>query len=323
MTTRPTAPVAASANGDAPPPTVADAARRVAAPARAERLLGRLEWQVVRRLDGILQGNHRSASRGIGVDVADLREYTATDDVRHIDWNVTARMDTPYVREFLEDREVTAWLVADRTASMTIGPPQRTKGDVLVDVTTVLARMLTRSGNRVGAVVWDAAAPRVVPASGGRDHVLRITHELLRPSPEPTGATDLGAVLRLARDTIRRRSVVVVLSDFITEPGWEQVLGQLAERHDVVAVRFSDPAESVIPDVGLLAVEDAETGDQVLVDTSEAGFRRRYHAEVVAREQAILTGTRSAGVHLHDVSTADDLVDALVALVATTAYRRR
>src|SRR6185295_18379359 len=143
-----------------------------------DQLLRRLEWQVIRRLDGRLLGSYRTHFYGSGIDFADLRTYTPEDDVRHIDWNVTARLDEPYVRQYTEDRELTAWLLLDRSRSMTFGPAERGKDVVLIELAVTLARLLSRGGNRVGAMLYDNHLERTIPPRTGRNHVLRITHEL-------------------------------------------------------------------------------------------------------------------------------------------------
>src|SRR5215472_2392901 len=148
--------------------------------AAPERLLLRLEWRVVRRLDGRLAGGYRTAHRGTGTDFAGLREYTEGDDARHIDWNVTARLNEPQLRVFTEDRELTVWLVLDRSASMTVGAPGRGKQDVLTELALVLARLFSRGGNRVGALLYDTGTVRIVPPGTGRRHALRIGAELAR-----------------------------------------------------------------------------------------------------------------------------------------------
>src|SRR3954449_11982846 len=161
-----------------------------------DRLLRRLEWQVVRRLDGQLQGSYRTYFYGSGIDFADLRTYTPEDDVRHIDWNVTARLDEPYVRQYTEDRELTAWLLLDRSRSMEFGTQGRGKDVVLTELAVTLARLLAGGGNRVGALLFDEKLERMVPARTGRNHVLRLTHELSKPRPDSqaSGATtDLSA----------------------------------------------------------------------------------------------------------------------------------
>src|SRR6478735_9017936 len=191
------------------------------APLSAERLLRRLEWRVVRRLDGRLQGDYRTLLRGSGIDFTDLREYVPGDDLRHIEWNVTARLDEPYVREFVEDRELTAWLLLDHSASMGFGPVDRQKDLVLAEVATTLAHVLSRGGSRVGAIVLDTGVDTVIPPGSGRGQVLRIAHDLLarRSSREgdraPSGSvTDLGTMLAAAYGIARRRSLLFVVSDF-------------------------------------------------------------------------------------------------------------
>ncbi len=313
-----------------------------------ERLLRQLEWRVVRRLDGRLQGDYRSLFRGDGLDFTNLREYEPGDDLRHIEWNVTARTDTPYVREYVEDREITAWLLLDHSASMGFGPVDRQKDLVLAEVATTLALVLTRRGNRVGVVVFDQGIETVIPPAGGRTQVLRVARTLLarreaaasaatrpagraarftrprrrdQPAPRPP-VTDLGAMLHQSAGLIRRRSVVLVVSDFISEPGWEGALGQLARRHDVVALQVSDPRESELPDVGSIYVEDAETGEQIFVDTSDPGFRERMRAGAEAEQARLVEATRSAGVELHQVRTDEDLVRSLLRIAAVRSRRR-
>jgi uncharacterized protein (DUF58 family) len=289
-----------------------------------DRLLRRLEWQVVRRLDGRLQGAYRTVFRGTGIDFDSVREYTAEDDVRHIDWNVTARLDEPYVRQYTEDRDLTAWLVLDRSASMRFGAADNDKGSVLTDLSVCLARLFTHGGNRVGAILYDNRVQRVIPPRGSRRHVLHLTHELGRPADaRPDGrTTDLAAMLRLAATTIRRRSLVFVISDFIGDLDWEPALTRLSHRHEVVAIRVVDPMELELPDLGLVLVEDAETGEQLLADTSDPLFRRRLRAEVEAREFAVTSAMRRAGVTAHRIGTDEDLVEALVDMVRRSKRRR-
>jgi uncharacterized protein (DUF58 family) len=294
-------------------------------PGPAERLLRRLDWQVLRRLDGLLQGDHRALFYGSGTDFADLREYQVHDDVRYIDWNVTARLDVPHVRQYIDDRELTAWLLVDRSSSMGFGHVDRTKAMVATEMGATLARLLTRDGNRIGAVLYDNAVERVVEPRSGRRQVLRLTRDLMR-SPAGAGAgasTDLGGLFRAGLQTIRRRSLVFVLSDFISEPGWERALGVLAHRHEVVAVRIWDTREVELVDAGVVVMQDAETGEQLLVDTSDPRFRRRFAAAAEARHEELRTSIRRAGVDLADISTDDDLVRVLLRMIAIRKQRRR
>jgi uncharacterized protein (DUF58 family) len=289
----------------------------------AERLLHRLEWQVIRRLDGLLQGSHRTAFRGFGTDFLDLREYEPGDDFRHIDWNVTARMDTPFVRQYAEDRELTAWLLLDRSPSMGFGPIDRPKELVLCELATTFARLLTRGGNRVGAILFDNEIEETLPPRSTRNQVLALTRNLMRPARSNGAITDLTGLLETAQGVIRRRSLVVLISDFITAPGWERPLLQLTERHEVVAIRLLDPREYELPDAGVIVVEDAETGEQLVVDSSDTEFRRRLREAGEHREAELRALTLRAGVDIYEVSTADDLVQALVRIIESRKWRRR
>src|SRR5688572_16279971 len=291
-----------------------------------ERVLQRLDWTVVRRLDGLLQGDYRSLFRGNGVDFADLREYEYGDDVRHIDWNVTARMDTPYVREFLEDREITAWFLLDLSPSVDFGSveAERLKRSVLVDVVTTLARVLTRHGNKVGAVFYGSRVERTIPARGGRVQVLRLINDLqTQPRHGSAPFTDLGVLLDAGRRWIKGRSLVFVISDFISAPGWERALQGLTRKHEVIAIRLYDRRERELPDVGPMLMDDAETGEQLYIDTHDPKFRRRFEAARDAREAELAAAFRRAGVDAFALATDDDLVGAIVRMAARRRRSKR
>lgn len=280
--------------------------------AGAEQLLRRLEWTTLRRLDGLLQGDYRTLLRGVGMDLADLREYQHHDDVRHIDWNVTARHDTPHVRVFSEDREMAAWFLLDLSPSIDFGSNSTPKRQVATELVAVLARLLTRHGNRVGALLYGSRVDTVLPARASRSHVLQLLHALQNRPPDQPGNTRLHELLQAAATTVRRRSTLFVVSDFISEPGWEPLLGQLAQRHEVVAVRLLDPMEMALPDLGLVPMRDAETGEQLLVDTGSTAFRRRFAQLAAQRETGLRQALGQAGVDTLELSTADDLVQALM-----------
>jgi uncharacterized protein (DUF58 family) len=284
-----------------------------AAGSSAERVLRRLEWTAIRRLDGLLQGNYRTLMRGAGLDLADLREYQHHDDVRHIDWNVTARLAIPHVRVFTEDREMAAWFLLDLSPSVDFGSGEQRKRNVSADFVAVLARLLTRHGNRVGAMLYGSGVDTVIPTRGGRRHVLQLLHSMhQRPAQTESGTTKLRDLLEAAAGLIKRRSTLFVVSDFISEPGWERPLALLAQRHEVVAVRLLDPLELNLPDLGLLTVRDSETGEQLLVDTHDAGFRKRFARIAAQREAELREGFMRAGVDALELSTDGDLVDAVV-----------
>jgi uncharacterized protein (DUF58 family) len=297
-------------------PSASDIAANDAPPAMgAERALRRLEWTVIRRLDGLLQGDYRTLMRGTGLDLADLREYQHHDDVRHIDWNVTARLQVPHVRVFTEDREMTAWFVLDLSRSVDFGSGTRAKREISAGFVGVLARLLTRHGNRVGALVYGNDLEAVIPPRSGRQHVLHLLHSMerraaaLRPG---RGMTRLDDLLKSAATLMPRRSTVFVVSDFLSEPGWEKPLGLLAQRHEVLAVRLYDPLELELPDLGLVPLTDAETGEQLWVDTHDAGFRKRFARIAAEREATLRSALGKAGVDALELSTADDLVESIV-----------
>lgn len=312
-------------------PSTPDA--EAATPRSPDQVLRRLEWTVVRRLDGMLHGDYRTLFRGFGLDLADLREYQLHDDVRHIDWNVTARLQTPYVREYYEDREVTAWFLLDLSSSLDFGSLEVRKRGLLTDFVTVLARLLTRHGNKVGVILYSGQdalasgqgiAPQVIPARGGRQHVLHILQSLTRQK-ENAGRhkTDLGAFLRSAFHILQRRSLVFVVSDFISEPGWAEPLALLGQRHEMVAVRLYDPMELDLPDLGMIVMQDAETGEQLVVDTHDKGFRRRFIAKAAKREEDIRQALRRAGIDALELATDDDLFDSLMRFTDLRRQRSR
>ncbi len=318
-----------------------------------ERILQRLDWQVIRRLDGLLQGDYRSLFYGYGIDFADLREYQPEDDVRYIDWNVTARMDTPYVRQYIEDREITAWFLLDLSPSMDFGAVQSEKRVVLIDFVTTVARILTRHGNRVGAMFYtgNAGGPpgarggkkngsqkggdvdsqyiakgyidRTIPARGGRNQVLLLANSLLKQPHLPHAPfTHLAPLLEGGLNAIKKRSLVFVISDFISAPGWERPLGLLNQRHEVLAVRLWDPREVNLPDIGPVVIEDAETGEQLYVDTSDKKFRTRFAEATRQREAALAEAFKHAGVDTLSLSTEEDMVHALVRFASMRKQRR-
>ena len=341
------------------PVPATEPARPATEPARPapERLLLRLEWRVLRRLEGRLAGGYRTAHRGTGTDLAGLRDYTEGDDARYIDWNVTARLNQPQLRVYHEDRELTVWLVLDRSASMTVGAPGRGKHDVLRELAVALARMFSRAGNKVGALLYDNGTVRTVPPGSGRRHVLLLAAQLARTAPAGPGAevsgngrgrrrgtsarmrngagatarlaegghrgtTDLAAMLDAVARVARRRALIVVISDFIGDGDWERSLLRLGPRHEVVALRVVDAADEELPEAGLVVVEDAETGEQLVIDSGDPLLRARLREAVADRDDLLTAGMRRAGVPVHRIGTDADLAAALIGVVASTRRRR-
>ncbi len=308
-------------------------------------LLRQLEWTVIRRLDGLLQGDYRTLFRGAGLDLADLREYQHHDDVRHIDWNVTARLQTPYVRQFTEDREMTAWFLLDLSGSVDFGsqesapsshgllaplgappagPALRSKRSVSTEFVAVLARLLTRHGNRVGAMLYGDRIDGVLPPRTGRSHVLHLLQRMQQhDAPTTHGETQLHDLLQRAAPLMPRRATVFVVSDFISAPGWADALGRLAQRHEVLAVRLYDPMEMAVPDLGMVTLQDAETGEQLLVDTNDPAFQARYAELAAQHETQMRDAFIRAGVDALELATDQDLLNTLLRFVDLRRRRSR
>ena len=302
-----------------------EAEARASGPGIEERLLRQLEWTVMRRLDGLLQGDYRTLLRGAGIDLADLREYQMHDDVRHIDWNVTARLQQPYVRQFHEDRDMNAWFLLDLSGSVDFGSADTTKLSVSAGFVATLARVITRHGNRVGALLYGSSVHGFMPSRASRLHVLELLQRMRAPqAKQPPGTgTALADLLKAADGLIKRRGLVFVVSDFISQPGWEAQLTRLARRHDVVAVRLWDPLEMALPDVGLVTLEDAESGEQVFVDTSDLAFRERYAAIAEEQETVLMDSLAHSGADVMELATDDDLLETLMRFADLRRQRAR
>ena len=278
-----------------------------------ERILQRLEWTVIRHLDGMLQGDYRSLFQGFGLDFEELREYQFGDDPRTIDWNVTARMREPFVRRYLEDREISAWFLVDLSPSLNFGTVNTSKRDLLVDFTALMMRLLTRHGNSVACAMYDGEKTRVIPMLSGRNQVLRIIRDLRAlPSKKTTPNAKLSDLLEEAQKTMRKKSLVFVVSDFISPAGWERPLRILSRRHETIAVRILDPRESDIPDLGPLWLEDSESGEQIYVNTEDPRFRARFREAAFRHEESLRQSFRNSAVEALSLNTQDDLTKAVL-----------
>lgn len=293
-----------------------------------------LAWTVIRRLDGVFQGDHETLFHGVGMRMSDVREYQPGDDVRHLDWNVSARTGTLHVRTFHEERELTAWFLVDVSASLACASSGPSKRLVARQAIGTLAGLLVRHGDRVAAMLddgHDASSMRLLPPGGSKSHVVRLLEMLDAPADMAShrssvegvhDGTRLAPMLQRACAVIRRRSLVVLVSDFLAEPGWEAALRRLAHRHDVLCIRIHDPVEMQLPDVGLITIEDSESGEQCLVDTSDPVIRARYAGITAQRRLALQQACAMAGADLLEIGTQESLLNRWMGYLAWRKRRR-
>lgn len=291
---------------------------------RAEDVLRQLDLAINHRLDGLLQGDYQGLLPGPGSEAGDGREYRPGDDIRRMDWNLTARTTVPHVRDLIADRELEVWALVDCSASLRFGTALCEKRDLAVAATAAAGFLTARTGNRMGAVlVWPGGSYRV-SARPGRQALLALLHTLLTRPPEGDGggATDLAAGLEMLSRPPRRRGLMVVVSDFLSPPGWERPLRALAARHQVLAVEVVDPRELELPNVGQLTLVDPETGSLRQVRTSSPKLRARYAEAAAAERAAIATSVRRAGAHHLILRTDRDWLRDIVEMVMIGRQRR-
>jgi uncharacterized protein (DUF58 family) len=290
--------------------------KRTAAPSiegtPAAEILRRLEISVTRRLDGLLQGDHRGLTPGHGSEPGEIRAYQPGDDVRRIDWNVTARMGQTHVRDTVADRELETWILVDASASLAFGTATCEKRDIALAAVAATGFLTARTGNRVGAMTIgpDGASPPI-PARGGRIHLQALMRQILTVLDDPRpGRTDLRAGLQRIAGTAKRRGLIVVISDFLDPGEWDNALHALSTRHDVLCVEVIDPVELALPDVGMLVLHDTVTGREIEVPTGNARFRERYAAAAAEQRDAIASRIRASGAdHLVLRTDRDWLLD--------------
>ncbi|HXN01233.1 MAG TPA: DUF58 domain-containing protein [Candidatus Dormibacteraeota bacterium] len=288
-----------------------------------DHLLRRARWPVLRRLGFHPGGDERSAFRGTGLEYSDVREYQAGDDPRTIEWNITARSDRPYVRESLPDRGLDAWLLIDVSRSLDWGTARCLKRQLALEFAAVVGQLLIGRGNRVGALLFDERVRAIIPPSAGRTALLQLIARISRAAEQPAdGSTDLGRALTEAGRLIRRPSLMVILTDFMTPGGWQQPLSALAIRHEVIAAWVTDPRERDIPDVGVVTFEDPESGQQILVDTRSAPLRARFEEAANAQRATIRADLIRARTAVAELSTAAEVVPQLVAFIKQREAQR-
>jgi uncharacterized protein (DUF58 family) len=286
-------------------------------------LLRKVNLVVRRRIDGLLAGDHRSWATGDGTELAQVRPYAPGDDVRLIDWNVTARTGEPHIRVNVAERAVETWLLLDTSASMTFGTADRRKWDVAEGVSLAVGNFAVRRGNRLALATFGDRSPLASPARQGNRGLLALLTALRRePDLEPIGPTSLGSALARIGRLARRRAVIVIVSDFRGPRDWRPRLLQLAARNDVVAVEIQDPREQELPDVGDLWLVDPESGRQLRVDTRSRKLRQRFNDEAAADREALARELRSLGVPHLTLSTSGDWLRRLVGFLQTEGRRR-
>ena len=299
------------------PPEGGSLADAVASDRRSAEVLRRLEMSITRRLDGILHGDHRGLVPGHGSEPGEARVYAPGDDVRRIDWTVTARTAQTHIRETIADRELETWIVADRSASLDFGTAEWEKRDLALAAAAGVGFLTARSGNRVGAVISTADRAVTIPARQGRKHLMSILQRV-DASPRDATTTPIGLLLKQATAVARRRALVVVISDWLDEPEhWRHQLATLAVRHEVLAVEVIDPRELELPDVGVVTLHDTETGRLREVDTSARRLRADYARVAAEQRRAIAAAITSSGAHHLRLRTDEDWLLALAQFVAS------
>ena len=305
--------------GAAPQPTDHGPALDLAG---TDQLLRRLEFAVRNKLDGLLQGNYLGLVPGPGSEAGESRQYVLGDDVRRMDWPVTARTTIPHIRQTVADRELETWLVVDLSPSMDFGTARTEKRELVLAAITTVVHLTIRGGNRVGAVVGNGADSYVIPARAGRAHGRHVLRRIATtPRAASAGGTDLTALLESLRRPRRRRGLVAVVSDFLEGTGgdgplpWERPLRGLSERHQLLGIEVLDPRELELPSAGLVTFVDVETGRQLEVQTSDPKLRARYAAAAEMQRQRIATALRHSGAAHLQLRTDRDWINDVVRFV--------
>lgn len=271
-------------------------------------------------VENLFSGEYHSTFKGRGMEFDQVREYMEGDDVRAIDWNVTARMNRPFVKEFVEERELVVMLAVDLSASSDFGTARNFKSEIAAEICSLLAFSAIKNNDKVGLLLFTDRVEKYLKPQKGKKHVLRVIRELLFYRPDGKG-TDLNTGLDQLNHVLKRRAVIFLVSDFLKRPA-DRLLRVTNKRHDLVAVRISDRREHDMPNVGYAEFEDAETGERMFVSTGSETFRERYRLYAGHEERALHAQFRSAGVDLIDVSTESGYVDPLVQFFQKRVRRR-
>lgn len=285
--------------------------------------VGKIRILTNRLIDDQLSGDYHSTFKGQGVEFDEVRPYIAGDDVRTIDWNVTARTGVPYIKRFAEERELTILFMVDVSGSQGYGSRNRSKMQLAAEVTALLALTAIRNQDKIGLVLFSDKIVKYIPPRKGRDSVMRLVREVLAAEDDAEGGTDIAGALKFLNGVQKRRAIVFLVSDFLTDPAaYERLLRAAARRHDVVCVPVSDPAESELPDVGLVELEDPETGELALVDTSSAAVRAAFAAKAAADLEDQRAFFLKNGIDALSVATDRPYIDGVRALFKRRARKR-
>lgn len=290
-------------------------------PQELVRKIRHIEIRTRRLVNDVFAGEYHSIFKGRGIEFDEVREYVPGDEVRAINWNVTARMGWPYVNNYVEERELTVMLVVDASASGLFGTTAATKREVITELCALLAFSAIRNQDRVGLLLFTDRVEKFIPPRKGRQHVLRVIRELLYFQPQGCG-TDIAGALGYLNRILNRRAVVFLVSDFIAD-GYRKVLNVTGRRHDCIAVEVVDPRELALPNVGLLALEDAETGALQWVDTADPRFRQEYAERNTQRRAELARMLQAIEVDHVEIHTGQGYVDPLVAFFHKRARRLR
>jgi uncharacterized protein (DUF58 family) len=280
----------------------------------------RLELRTRRLVDSMFAGSYHSVFKGRGMNFEEVREYTPGDEIRSIDWNVTARMNTPFVKKFTEERELTVMLVVDVSASGDFGSVQSSKRELAAEVASILAFSAIQNNDKVGLLLFTDEVELFIHPKKGRMHTLRLIREMLYFRPRRRG-TNLAAALEYLNKVVTRRAVVFLISDFLDE-GYDKPLAVAARRHDLVAMPVIDPGEEELPDIGIVTLEDPETGEQIDVNTSSRALRGAYLALEEKRKKATAQQLRKVGIDTIPLRTNEDYLHVLRAFFERREQRQ-
>ncbi len=306
----------------------------------AVQLLKKLEFKILRRLDGFLFGDYSGLFYGPSLDLAEVREYQPGDPVKNIDWSVTARTDRVHVRQYREEREIIAWVIVDLSPSMQFGTRRILKSEEAIEFAAIASSIITRQGNKVGALGFSDKGVSVVPLRSGRKQSISIIQSLMAHSSDEAkgivdkGGNNLAEALKEASKTIKRTALIFVISDFLsstkqpeeanqdTDSDWAKELKRLAFKHDVIAVRITDPIEKELPNVGEIRLRDPETGEEIWLNSSDKRLRKEHKKLVLERDKAIQKTMKAARVDLLELSTHEDIVKPLLNFTQRRKGRR-